>query len=35
MHHDRVEIFPDMPRRGQEVNIKYKSILYQDGADSL
>ncbi|MGI6328241.1 MAG: carbohydrate-binding protein [Dethiobacteria bacterium] len=35
MHHDRVELFPEVPRRGQEVNIKYKGILYQNGADAL
>ena len=35
MHHDRVEIMPETPKRGQEVDIHYKGILYENGADSM
>lgn len=35
MHHDRVEINPEIPKRGQEISITYRGILAQHGADAI
>ena len=35
MHHERVNVIPEIPRRGSEVSIKYKGILFENGADAI
>lgn len=35
MHHDRVNIYPEIPRKGQEISVNYKGILFQNGADRV
>jgi len=35
MHHDRVVVNPEVPRRGNEVSINYRGILFENGADAL
>lgn len=37
MHHihENVELYPDSPRRGQNVTINYNGILAQNGADTI
>ncbi len=33
--HDIVDLYPESPRRGDEVSITYRGLLAQNGADSI
>ena len=35
MHYDIIELYPESPRRGEELSITYRGLLAQNGADAI